>query len=78
MPEVDRDLASIAEARALAKRAKQAWLALAELSQERIDAMMQADETLSGAFGMRLVVKATDRAIELVLAAATNAPRSAA
>jgi acetaldehyde dehydrogenase (acetylating) len=42
MAEVDRDLASIGEARALAKRAKQAWLALAELSQERIDAIVDA------------------------------------
>jgi hypothetical protein len=33
----DRDLASIAEARALARRAKQGWVELAEFSQERID-----------------------------------------
>src|SRR6058998_2424536 len=38
----DRDLASIAEARALAKRAKQAWLELAEFSQEKIDAVVDA------------------------------------
>ena len=38
----DRDLASIAEARALARRARQAWLELAELSQERIDAIVAA------------------------------------
>ncbi len=38
----DRDLASIAEARALARRAKQAWLALAELTQERVDAIVDA------------------------------------
>src|SRR5213593_2247033 len=38
----DRDLASIAEARALARRAKQAWLALAEFSQEKIDAIVDA------------------------------------
>src|SRR5204862_3557499 len=38
----DRDLASIAEARALARRARQAWLELAELSQERIDAIVDA------------------------------------
>src|SRR6476661_2440314 len=38
----DRDLASIAEARALARRAKQAWLELAEYSQERIDAIVDA------------------------------------
>ena len=41
-PQTDRDLASIAEARALARRAKQAWLELAELSQERIDAIVDA------------------------------------
>src|SRR5262249_38429028 len=39
----DRDLASIAEARALARRAKQAWLELAAFSQERIDAIVDAD-----------------------------------
>src|SRR6478735_12002272 len=41
-PTTDRDLASIAEARALARRAKQAWLELAEYSQERIDAIVDA------------------------------------
>jgi acetaldehyde dehydrogenase (acetylating) len=40
--QTDRDLASIAEARALAKRAKPAWLELAEFSQERIDAVVDA------------------------------------
>ncbi len=39
-PQTDRDLASIAEARALARRAKQAWLQLAEFSQEQIDAIV--------------------------------------
>ena len=38
----DRDLASISEARHLARRAKQAQLQLAELSQERIDAIVDA------------------------------------
>jgi acetaldehyde dehydrogenase (acetylating) len=38
----DRDLASIAEARELAKRAKHAWLELAEYSQERIDGIITA------------------------------------
>ena len=38
----DRDLTSIAEARALARRAKQAWLSLAEFSQEQIDAVVDA------------------------------------
>ena len=41
-PQTDRDLASIAEARALARRAKQAWLELAEFSQEKIDAIVGA------------------------------------
>src|SRR5438445_3584918 len=40
--QTDRDLASIAEARALARRAKQAWLELAEFSQERVDAVVDA------------------------------------
>src|SRR5438552_11199724 len=41
-PQTDRDLTSIAEARALAQRAKRAWLELAEFSQERIDAIVDA------------------------------------
>jgi acetaldehyde dehydrogenase (acetylating) len=40
--QADRDLTSIAEARTLARRAKQAWLELAEFSQERIDAIVDA------------------------------------
>jgi len=40
--QTDRDLASIAEARALAQRAKQAWLELAEFSQNQIDAVVDA------------------------------------
>src|SRR6184192_4859172 len=38
----DRDLASIAEARAMARRAKQAWVELAEFDQARIDAIVDA------------------------------------
>src|SRR3990167_3637914 len=38
----DRDLVSIAEARALARTAQQARTALAELSQEQIDAIVSA------------------------------------
>ena len=38
----DRDLASIQEARSLAQRAKRAAVPLAELSQERIDAVVDA------------------------------------
>src|ERR1035437_3677634 len=42
LTQTDRDLASIAEARALARRAKQAWRELAEFSQEKIDAIIDA------------------------------------
>jgi acetaldehyde dehydrogenase (acetylating) len=38
----DRDLTSMAEARALARRARQAQMLVAELSQERIDAIVDA------------------------------------
>src|SRR5438874_11944848 len=41
-PQSDRDLASIAEARALARRARLAWLELAEFDQARIDAIVDA------------------------------------
>src|SRR3954470_14595396 len=41
-PQADRDLVSIAEARTLARRAKQAWLELAEFNQDRIDAIVDA------------------------------------
>src|SRR5438094_5295566 len=41
-PQTDRDLASIAEARALARRAKSAWGELAEFGQERIDLIIDA------------------------------------
>jgi acetaldehyde dehydrogenase (acetylating) len=44
----DRDLASIAEARALARRAKQAWIELAEFSQERIDTIVDAMAAAAG------------------------------
>src|SRR6266851_9937740 len=61
-PQTDRDLASIAEARALAKRAKQAWLELAEFSQNQIDtvvdAMAQAATQQAEAFA-RLAVEET-------------------
>lgn len=40
--EKDRDLASIAEARALARRAREAWFQLAEFSQEKINAIVAA------------------------------------
>ena len=41
-PQTDRDLASIGEARVLARRARQAANALAEFSQEQIDALVAA------------------------------------
>ena len=41
-PQTDKDLASIAEARALARAARQAQGRLAELSQEQIDAIVTA------------------------------------
>src|ERR1700682_2744797 len=42
VPQTNRDLTSIAEARALAGRAKKAWLELAELGQAPIDAIVDA------------------------------------
>src|SRR5215218_7432450 len=42
MAQTDRDLASIAEARSLARRARQAQLLLAEFTQEQIDAIVTA------------------------------------
>ena len=58
----DRDLASIAEARALARRAKEAWIELAEFDQSRIDAVVDAmaiaARTESEAFA-RLAVEET-------------------
>src|SRR5882672_7938420 len=58
----DRDLASIAEARALARHAKQALAELAEFSQERIvaivDAMAEAATSQAEAFA-RLAVEET-------------------
>src|SRR5882757_3392058 len=42
MAQTDRDLASIAEARSLARRAKTAAPVLAEFSQEQIDAIVDA------------------------------------
>src|SRR5882762_4558591 len=61
-PQGDRDLTSIAEARALARRAKHAGLELAELTQERIDAIvdaMAAAATLQADAFARLAVEET-------------------
>jgi acetaldehyde dehydrogenase (acetylating) len=61
-PPSDRDLTSIAEARALARRAAQAWSELAEFSQTKIDAivaaMAEAATTQAEAFA-RLAVEET-------------------
>jgi acetaldehyde dehydrogenase (acetylating) len=60
--QTDRDLVSIAEARALARRAKQAWLELAEFDQARIDAIvhaMAAAATLQADAFARLAVEET-------------------
>lgn len=59
-PQSDRDLASIAEARALARRAKQAWTELAEFSQERIDAIVAAAATAATAHAEALARLAVD------------------
>src|SRR5262245_58785552 len=42
VPDPNRDLTSVAEARSLARRAKAAWLELAEFSQEKVDAIVDA------------------------------------
>jgi acetaldehyde dehydrogenase (acetylating) len=60
--QTDRDLSSIAEARALARRAKRAWLELAEFSQERVDAIVAAMATVATAHAeafARLAVEET-------------------
>ena len=60
--QTDRDLSSIAEARALARRAKRAWLELAEFSQERVDAIVDAMATVATAHAeafARLAVEET-------------------
>ena len=50
----------------------------AQLAQEQVDAIMQANPALSGAFATRLLLKSTQRAITSVLAAVANARRAAA
>jgi acetaldehyde dehydrogenase (acetylating) len=60
--QTDRDLASLAEARALARRAKQAWLELAEFDQAKVDAIidaMAAAATSSAEMFARLAVEET-------------------
>ena len=50
----------------------------AQLAQEQVDAIMQANPALSGTFAMRLVLKSTERAVNSVLEAVANARRAAA
>jgi hypothetical protein len=50
----------------------------AQLAQERVDVVMQANPALSGAFATRLVLKSTDRAVNYVLGAVANARCAAA
>src|SRR6476660_1622029 len=59
-PQADRDLASIAEARTLARRARQAWLELAEFSQEKIDAIVGAMAEAATAHAEALARMAVD------------------
>jgi hypothetical protein len=50
----------------------------AQLAQEQVDAIMQANPALSGAFATRLLLKSTDRAVNSVLEAVADARRAAA
>ena len=50
----------------------------AQLAQEQVDAIMQANPALSGAFATQLLLRSTDRAVNSVLEAVANARRAAA
>ncbi len=50
----------------------------AQLAQEQVDVIMQANPPLSGVFATQLLLKSTDRAVSLVLDAVANARRAAA
>ena len=50
----------------------------AQLAQEQVDVIMQANPALSGAFATRLLLKSTDRALNSILEAVANARRAAA
>ena len=50
----------------------------AQLAQEQVDVIMKANPALSGAFATRLLLKSTERAVNLVLEAVANARRAAA
>ena len=55
-----------------------AKLRAAQLAQEQVDAIMQMNPALSGAFATRLLLKSTERAVNLVLEAVANVRRAAA
>ena len=50
----------------------------AQLAQERVDVVMQANPALPGAFATRLLLKSTDRAVKLVLETVMSVRRAAA
>ena len=50
----------------------------AQLAQKEVNAVMQANPSLSGTFATRLLLKSTDRAVNSVLEAVANARRAAA
>ena len=50
----------------------------AQLAQEQVDVIMQANPALSGAFATRLLLKSTDRALNSILEAVANARRAVA
>jgi hypothetical protein len=58
--------------------AEYARVRAAQLAQEQVDDIMQANPALSGAFATQLLLKTTDRAVDAVLAAVAKARRSAA
>lgn len=62
----EEDLAAYAKVRA------------AQLSQERVDELMRANPALPGVYATQLLLKATDRAVDLALAAAAKVRSSAA
>jgi hypothetical protein len=62
----ENDLAAYAKVRA------------AQLCQERVDELMQANPAVPGVYATQLLLKTTDRAVAMALAAAANATKSAA
>ena len=50
----------------------------AQLSQEHIDSLMQAEPHLSGAFATSVLVKSTERALKMIQSNLASARRSAA